>query len=169
MFQENRLGFFYQRFLSVFIDDYLSFSNFFMSPPLHCWLLRLKKACSSSELYPDSFLLLFFTTSLIFGAVVAVPPVLRIWGSDFYPQAFFTLHLFSIFGACTTSPSFYQGSIMSTQFFPEMCRASHDRPSNSVCLNHAVFHKHLINQGLYLNLSRYDYKWLVAKRSAKFF
>lgn len=115
------------------------------------------------------FCCFFLLPSLIFGAVVAVPPVLRIWESDCYPQAFFTLHSFSIFGACTTSPSFYQGSIMSMQFFPEMCRAPHDRPSNSVCLNHAVFRKHLINQGLYLNLSRYDYKWLVAKRSAKFF
>ena len=45
-------------------------------------------------LYPDCFLLLFCQ---VLRFCVAVPRVLRVWESFFYPQVFFTLHSFPIF------------------------------------------------------------------------
>ena len=45
-------------------------------------------------LYPDCFLLLFCQ---VLRFCVAVPRVLRVWESFFYPQVLFTLHSFPIF------------------------------------------------------------------------
>ena len=50
------------------------------------WLLRLVKASTSSELYPD-----YFWLPLLFH----LPRALRFWMGVFYPQAFFTLRSFT--------------------------------------------------------------------------
>ena len=96
------------------------------TPP---WLLRLVKASTSSELYPD-----YFWLPLLFH----LPRALRFWVGVFYPQAFFTLRSFTdIFD----STCVYQGLPGSRQFFLEVCRASYwsskHRPGPSVCLIHS--------------------------------
>ena len=60
-----------------------------------------------------------------------------------------------------------QGFPGSWQFFLEGCRPSHCGSKHSlsptVCLNHTVIHKYLINTELYLNFSKYNDELLVAK------
>ena len=61
----------------------------------------------------------------------------------------------------------YQGFPGSWQFFFEGCRASHRGSKHSlsptVCLNHTVICKYLINTELYINFSKYIDELLVAK------
>ena len=122
------------------------------NPP---WLLRSVKSLTTSELCLDCFSLLSFTRSFILAVADVTPQVLRIWESLFHPEPFFTLYSFPTFDACTTSICFYQDFPGSRQFLLEVCKASHcsskHRPAPSVCLNHTVFHKYVINQELYLN------------------
>ena len=61
----------------------------------------------------------------------------------------------------------YQGFPGSWQFFFEGCRASHrvskQSLSPTICLNHTVIRKYLINTELYINFSKYIDELLVAK------
>ena len=59
----------------------------------------------------------------------------------------------------------YQGFLGSWQFFLESCRASHHASKHSlsptICLNHTVIQKYLINTQLYINFSKYINELLV--------
>ena len=66
-----------------------------------------------------------FLSGISFCVVAAVPRVLRIRESVFYPQAFFTLYSFPIFSESIAITCVYQGFPKSRQLFLEGCRASH--------------------------------------------
>ena len=66
-----------------------------------------------------------------------------------------------------TLTCFYHGFLCSWQFFQEGCRASccgsKHSSNQTVCLNHTVVHKYMINAEFYLTLSKYVDKLLVGK------
>ena len=62
---------------------------------------------------------------------------------------------------------FYQGFAASWRFFLKGCKGSHHglkhSLSSTVCLNHTVIHKYLINTELYLTFSKYVDKLLLVR------
>ena len=74
------------------------------------------------------------------------------------PSGVFNLNSFPTFGACTAKTFYYQRFPGRWELFLEGCRASH-----CVFLNHTSSGKYIVSKELYLNLSKYVDKLLVAK------
>ena len=106
----------------------------------------------------------FTVPSLFFKYFVFVllPRVLRISGSVFYSQAFFTLHSFLLLSRLPWSQ----------QICLEDCRTSHwgskHRPGPSVCLGYTLLSNCVISRELYVNLSKYVDKLLGGKSLINF-
>ena len=92
----------------------------------------------------------------------------NIWATQFAAVALVQTTTHQLSTTQLGSTYFYQCFPGSWQFFLDGCRALHHGSKHSlsptVCLNHMVIHKYLINIELYRNLSKYIDELLVAER-----